>query len=95
MSLKEYRLLMEAYNYGLVEEDFKLHRLAWLIARVAPAKRKSGKNIIYQFKSFDRFYDHKAALEELEKKNSDREPLDPAARYGAYLKKKRKEQNNG
>lgn len=88
---------MEAYNYGLVEEDFKLHRLAWLIARVAPAKRKSGKNIVYQFKNFDRFYDHKAALEELEKKKSNHEPVDMAARYGAYLKKKkkrRKEQKN-
>lgn len=58
MSLYEYTLKMAAFKLKLVDQEYTLHKSAWLSQQVK-ATKKSGKGVKTYYESFNKFFDYK------------------------------------
>ena len=66
MTFWEYGLRMKAYRQKIADKEFRIHLQAW-VNRAANAKRKKGKDKLeYVFKKFDKFFDYKKRMKEIE-----------------------------
>lgn len=54
MTIEEYRIRMKAYSLRQLDEEYKLHKLAWQINQ-AQAADKKGKAIYRRFDDFFNF----------------------------------------
>ena len=82
--MKEYEWLMEARSLRAVDEDFDLHKQAFLNFQVQ-ATDKKGKPV---YRNFGKFYDYKKELEELKKPKKE-------DKFMALKKHKREELKHG
>ena len=88
LTLPEYQLLMKSTSLKMVDMDYRAHQQAFLNFAVQ-SKKKVGKNKEKPvYSQFEKFYNYKAELEKVEKKNQ--EP-DRFADLKDYLRKERKE----
>lgn len=92
MTWREYRLLCEGYSYRMVDESYRDHQLAWIIAQAGAVKSDKKGNIKPVHETFEHFYDYKKALAVVDKGMatvSTSGTKDPASRYREYLKSKK------
>ena len=58
ITIREYNLLIEAFNLRQVDTDYRIHELAYL-NYVASREKKSGKNKVKPvFSTFEKFFDY-------------------------------------
>lgn len=57
MTFYEYTLKMTAFQLKMVDEDYALHKAAWLAQQVK-ATKKMGKEMRPYYTSFEKFYDY-------------------------------------
>lgn len=68
LTIAEYDLLMEAVELRLVDEDYRLHRQAYLNFS-AQATKKTGNSIRPVYKKFKDFYDYNKELKKVESRH--------------------------
>lgn len=57
MSLYEYTMKMTAFKLKIVDQEYILHKTAWLAQQVK-ATKKVGKDIKPYYQSFNKFFDY-------------------------------------
>lgn len=90
LDLRQYRLLCKAYRLKQIDEQLKIHELAYATMK-ASLRDKKGRLI---YRKFNKFFDYEKALAkaEGELKEPDK-PIDPRlSGYAQYLAKKKKEE---
>lgn len=68
LTLREYRIMMKAAQLRQLDEQQKIHLVAWL-SFAAQAKRKNGKPV---YSKFERFFNFKKELAKIETKNTEK-----------------------
>ncbi len=63
MTLYEYELRMKAHRLMEVDEEYKLHRLAWANYNVQATERKGKDKIVPVYKTFQQFYDYEKRID--------------------------------
>lgn len=91
MTPYEYRLRKKAAELMLVDEDYKIHKLAWAFARVNDRKKISKDKYEAVYKDFKRFYDYAKEEKKVLKPRDSKHDL----RMQHILELKRKRKNGG
>lgn len=89
--------MMKAKNLKELDEDFKIHKLAWLTLKVKSTRNK-GKE--YKYSDFNTFFNYKEKLNKIERSYEANSGDSSKARidypnYREYVKNKRKGGNYG
>lgn len=63
LTMAEYNLLIHAYNLRQVDEEYRLHRLAFEIFR-AQSRKKNGRPV---YANFSKFFNYTRALRDVER----------------------------
>lgn len=88
MSMKEYRLLLEAYKLRTVDKQYWAHWQAFLSFAVRAEKGK-GKHARPRYQKFEDFFDYKAELKKaLESGDSKKEEPETISRLREYMRRK-------
>ena len=65
LTLREYQTLCRAKNLQLIDEDYRLHKQAWLNIQAGAQKEKGtgkARRVVPVYKRFRDFYDYEQAL---------------------------------
>ena len=90
MTMWEYELRMKAHSLRIVDREYQTHLQAW-VNRAANAKKKKGKDgLEYVFKKFEKFFDYKKRVKEIEK-GKEKGPAAISDVAKSYMKYRRKE----
>lgn len=64
MTLYEYELRMTAWQLKTIDEDYNVHKQAWINRQVQATKTRGKKEVPY-FKNFKEFFDYESQLQEI------------------------------
>jgi len=88
LTLPEYRLLMKATSYKMVDMDYRAHQQAFLNF-AAQSKKRVGKDKEKPvYSNFKKFFDYEAELAKIDKKDQE---LDRFAALKQYMREERKD----
>ena len=65
LTLREYQVLVKAKNLQLIDEDYRLHKQAWLNIQAGAQKEKGtgkSKKLVPVYRKFKDFFDYEEAL---------------------------------
>lgn len=89
MSMWEYEARVRAKELKDVDEDFLLHKFAWL-NREIKAEKKSGKSSKPVYRKFEQFFDYKKRLRDVVGGNKE-----GFSEIGRKIVEKRRREKNG
>ena len=95
MTPEEFEIRMEAYRLQQVDQEFVLHRMAWLNREIT-AQKKAGKNKTKPyFDSFKKFFDYKRLEDEARGRETKRKPTSLGARMMEAIRIQEEKEKNG
>ena len=65
MTMREFRLLSKAWELRNADQEYRLHKLAYLNRHVQAKKKVGKRKQEYVFKTFEEFFNYKSVIENI------------------------------
>lgn len=93
MTPEEFEIRMEAFRLQQVDQEFALHRMAWLNREIT-AQKKAGKNKTKPyFDRFEKFFDYQRLEDAARGRDTKRKPTSLGARMMEAMRKQEEKKN--